>query len=79
MNDAVGELLGLINGYAYANGNPVNMTDPSGMQACPPVPGLDTIAPDLGTDDVQYPCNRVGMLSGWEIDLLILSAASEYR
>ena len=35
MNGAVGELLGLINGYSYANGNPVNLTDPSGMCAQP--------------------------------------------
>jgi hypothetical protein len=47
---AVGELLGRINGYSYANGNPVNIVDPSGMQGClpgincstPPNPGIST-------------------------------------
>lgn len=31
MNDAVGELLSLINGYNYVGGNPINRRDPSGM------------------------------------------------
>jgi len=35
VNDAVGELLGLLNGYSYANSNPVNMTDPTGLFAIP--------------------------------------------
>ncbi len=33
INDALGELIGLINGYNYATGNPINLTDLDGL--CP--------------------------------------------
>lgn len=37
-----------LNGYNYANGNPVNLTDPNGMQAC--IPDVNCSVPiDLGT------------------------------
>lgn len=44
-NDAVGELI-FHNRYSYANGNPVNLTDPNGMQAC--IPGLNCSVPGDG-------------------------------
>ncbi len=61
-NGAVGELI-FHNRYSYANGNPVNLVDPNGMQAC--LPGIECAIPNDSPIDwcSLYP-NAPGCASG---------------